>query len=51
VRTELRLEAYNVTNHPFFNAPGTNSASVGTFGVITGASNSRQVQVGVKVKF
>jgi hypothetical protein len=51
VRTELRLEAYNVTNRPFFNAPGTNSASLGTFGVITGASNSRQVQAGVKVKF
>ena len=28
VRTELRLEVYNVTNHPVFNAPGTNSASV-----------------------
>lgn len=51
IRTELRLEAYNVTNRPFFNAPGTNSAAPGSFGVITGASNARQVQVGVKVKF
>ena len=51
LRTELRLEAYNVTNRPFFNAPGTNSAAVGSFGVITGASNARQVQVGLKVKF
>jgi hypothetical protein len=51
IHTEFRLEAYNVTNRPFFNAPGTNSAAAGSFGVITGASNSRQVQVGVKVRF
>ena len=47
----VAAEAFNVTNHPFFNAPGTNSAQPGSFGVITGASNSRQMQVGVKLKF
>jgi hypothetical protein len=51
LHAELRLEAYNATNHPFFNAPGTNMSSTGTFGVITGASNSRSMQAGLKIIF
>ncbi|MGH9521469.1 MAG: TonB-dependent receptor domain-containing protein [Terriglobales bacterium] len=51
VSVQLRFEVFNTTNHPFFNAPGTNSSSPGSFGVITGASNSRQAQVGVKILF
>jgi hypothetical protein len=51
LHAELRLEAYNATNHPFFNAPGTNMSSTATFGVITGASNSRTMQAGLKVIF
>ena len=48
---QLRGEAFNVTNHPTYGTPGTNSSVLGSFGVITGASNSRQMQVGVKVSF
>ena len=51
LHAELRLEAYNATNHPYFNAPGTNSSSSATFGVITGASNSRMIQAGLKILF
>jgi hypothetical protein len=51
LKAELRLEAINATNHPFFNAPGTNLSSLGTFGVISGASNSRAMQAGLKLKF
>jgi hypothetical protein len=48
LKAELRLEAYNATNHPFFGAPGTNMSSSATFGAITGASNSRTMQAGLK---
>ncbi len=51
LKAELRLEAYNATNHPFFNAPGTNMSSSATFGAITGASNSRTMQAGLKLVF
>ncbi len=51
LHAELRLEAYNATNHPYFNAPGTNMSSAATFGVITGASNSRSMQAGLKIVF
>jgi hypothetical protein len=51
LHAELRLEAYNATNHPFFNSPGTNMSTTATFGVITGASNSRSMQAGLKVIF
>jgi hypothetical protein len=51
LRAELRLEAINATNHPYFNAPGTNMSSTATFGVISGASNSRAMQGGLKLKF
>jgi len=47
----LRLEAINATNHPFFNAPGTNMSTSGTFGVISGASNPRAMQAGLKILF
>jgi hypothetical protein len=51
IRAQLRLEVFNTTNHPTFNSPGTNSSSVGSFGVITGASNSRSMQVALKILF
>ena len=51
LHAELRLEAYNATNHPYFSAPGTNMSSTATFGVITGASNSRSMQAGLKIIF
>jgi galactose mutarotase-like enzyme len=45
------LEAINVTNHPYFAAPGTNMSNQGTFGVINSASNSRAMQGGLKLTF
>ena len=51
LRAELRLEAINATNHPWFNAPGTNMSNSATFGVITGASNPRAMQAGLKILF
>ena len=51
LHAELRLEAYNTTNHPYFNAPGTNMSNTATFGAITGASNSRTMQAGLKIIF
>ena len=51
LKAELRIEAINATNHPFFNAPGTNMSNTATFGVISGASNSRAMQGGLKIIF
>ena len=50
---QLRLEAFNVFNHPVWNAPNGNITS-GQFGVITStaaAVNMRQLQVGLKYSF
>jgi hypothetical protein len=51
MRLELRLEAINATNHPYFGAPGTNMSNAATFGVINSASNSRAMQGGLKLTF
>lgn len=48
---QVRGEAFNITNHPTYNSPSLNSSVLGSFGVITGASNNRQMQVGVKASF
>ena len=49
-RLQLRIEAFNLFNHPRFGQPG---ATVGTpvFGVITAAEEGRIVQLGVKYSF
>ena len=46
----LRLEAFNVLNHPNFNNPTTSAAS-GTFGQVSGASAPRIFQGSVKFNF
>jgi hypothetical protein len=59
VRIQLRGEAYNTLNHPYFSSPGLGCSVAagltctngGNFGVITSANNSRQVQVGMKILF
>ena len=49
--TTLRLEAFNVLNHPDFNNP-TTSISSSTFGQVSSTSNTgRQFQGSVKVSF
>ncbi|MBM3739429.1 MAG: carboxypeptidase regulatory-like domain-containing protein [Acidobacteria bacterium] len=50
-RLQIRMEASGVTNSPNFGAPGTNMASVATFGMITAASGARQMQGSARVYF
>jgi hypothetical protein len=52
VSLDTRLEAFNVLNHPSFSNPNSGNPSSGTFGYITGTSNSARVfQLGFKVIF
>jgi len=64
VKLELRVESYNVFNHPHFTNPGADSAALGNaitsglFGVslstVTqpdGTTSARQMQVALKLKF
>jgi len=48
---QFRFEAFNATNHPNWNAPGTDSRSSSTFGVITSARTMREAQVALKYLF
>ncbi len=64
VKTELRIEGYNILNHPHFLNPGNDSLNIGNligqaqFGVITGTytqpdgtTSARQLQVAMKIIF
>ena len=59
---ELRVECYNIFNHPHFNNPGTDGASNGitasNFGMINSTAtrpdattSARQMQVALKLNF
>jgi hypothetical protein len=50
-RLEFRAEAFNAFNHTHFGAPGGDLSSATTFGVITSASGSRQLQLALKFVF
>jgi hypothetical protein len=51
MRMEFRAEAFNVFNHPQFDAPDT-SLGDGSFGQITGLTNPmRELQLGLKFYF
>jgi hypothetical protein len=49
---QFRAEAFNLTNTPNFNGPGTERSTPSSFGVITSTSiNPRIVQFALKVNF
>jgi len=49
---DLRLEAFNIMNHPNFNNPGaSNPGTPASFGYITGASAARVFQGAIKLRF
>jgi hypothetical protein len=50
INTQLRGEFFNLFNHPSFGVPGRN-LNTPTFGVITGASGGRVIQIGLKLVF
>jgi hypothetical protein len=51
MRMEFRAEAFNVFNHPQFDAPDTGLGD-GSFGQITGLTNPmRELQLGLKFYF
>jgi len=52
VNLELRMDAFNVFNHPSFSTPGATVSNPSNFGVITGtASAARTVSFGAKLLF
>ena len=51
IRTQFRVEAFNLFNHPTFGVPQTLISSP-TFGRVSGTvSTARQIQLGLKVSF
>jgi hypothetical protein len=51
IKTDLRVEAFNVLNHARFNNPGTTLSNGTTFGVTTSALDPRILQVAMKLTF
>jgi hypothetical protein len=48
---QIRMDAINLFNHTNLLAPNSNLAAVGSFGRIFGARESRNIQVGAKIRF
>lgn len=48
IRTELRIEAFDVFNHPFFTNPDTGLGD-SNFGLVSGAFQPRELQAAIKV--
>jgi hypothetical protein len=52
VALDLRIEAFNVLNHPSFSNPSSSNPASGSFGEISGTSNGARVfQLGGKILF
>jgi hypothetical protein len=50
-RLNVRLDAFNSTNHPNYSTPSTNYLSPTTFGIVTAAGTMRQLQLSAKYSF
>jgi hypothetical protein len=48
---EFRYEAFNLPNHPNWNAPATDARNAATFGVVTSARTMREMQFSLKYLF
>jgi hypothetical protein len=49
---EVRAEAFNAFNHPYWNNPGTTVNAPGTFGIInTKSGDRRQIQLALRLQF
>jgi hypothetical protein len=51
ISVDLRVEAFNATNHPNFNAPGISNPTSSTFGQVRSAQDPRIMQGAFKVLF
>ncbi len=51
VRADLRLDMFNLWNQKTWNRPSSQDLSSTLFGVVTGASGNRNMQLGVKLLF
>lgn len=51
VNLNLRIEAFNLFNHPFFNTFTTSNPNSSTFGWATGAADPRIMQAAAKITF
>ena len=49
-RLQVRWEMFNAFNRPNFNSPNTN-VTAGNFGLVTGASNARNILLGARIDF
>ena len=47
----FRLEAFNASNHPNWNVPGSDARSPSNFGIITSAKTMRSLQLALKYVF
>ncbi len=48
---QIRADFFNMPNHANFGNPGNNRSTTGSFGIITSASDARQIQFGAKLLF
>ena len=49
---EIRVEGFNMFNHPVYGVPNANLTNAALFGTVTGIANQpRQLQLGAKIKF
>ena len=51
VSADLRLDIFDLLNQKTWNRPSSQDLSSTQFGVITGASGNRTMQIGLKLQF